>query len=224
MAPGVVVFDAYGTLFDIHGAARRAARRHPRLVSVWPEVSDNWRRKQLEYSWLRSLTGQHADFWTLTQDALDWALAAAQIDDAALRAELLSLYRGLPAYPEVPQMLDRLAEAGWARAIFSNGTNEMLACALESSGLDGRVGTVLSVEPAGIFKPAAAAYARVTAAFACPPGDITFVSGNGWDIYGAARFGFRTVWINRSGQPPERLPARPDLTLPDLTRLPETLT
>ncbi len=220
---GVIVFDAYGTLFDIHGAARIAAQRHPRLATVWPRVSDDWRRKQLEYAWLRTLAGDPATFWTVTEDALDWTLAAHHLADAPLRDELLSLYRRLPAYPEVALTLDRLGSRGWRRAILSNGNAAMLEDAVASAGIGGLLDAVLSVEDAGCFKPHPVAYALATAHFSCPPAEIVFVSANGWDVYGATRFGCRAVWVNRAAVPPDNLPASPIMTLPDLIHLPEVL-
>lgn len=214
----IAVFDAYGTLFDVDGAARAAAKDDPALAPVWAALSADWRRKQLEYSWLRAITGDHADFWAVTAEALDWAAErhGATPDQSA---RLLDLYRRLPAYPEVPEMLDRLRAAGARTAIFSNGSPAMLGDAVASAGLSGRLDALLSVEAAGRFKPAAEAYRIVTEHFACAPGDITFVSSNGWDIYGATRAGFATVWVNRAGLPVDRLPQRPGRILSDLRGL-----
>ncbi|SDE12909.1 2-haloacid dehalogenase [Paracoccus isoporae] len=212
------VFDAYGTLFDVDGAAREAAKTDPALKESWAALSADWRRKQLEYSWMRAITGDHADFWQVTADALDWAAERHGVG-ATQAAHLLDLYRALPAYPEVAAMLDRLRNAGAATAIFSNGAPEMLRDAVNAAGLDGRLDALLSVETAGRFKPAAEAYRVVTDHFGCGPGDVTFVSSNGWDIYGAAHFGFDTVWVNRARLPVDRLPHRPGRIIPDLTEL-----
>jgi 2-haloacid dehalogenase len=212
------VFDAYGTLFDVDGAARQAAKGDAALKDIWAALSADWRRKQLEYSWLRAITGDHMDFWQVTSDALDWA-AERHGASTAQAARLLDLYRSLPAYPEVPEVLDRLRGAGSRTAIFSNGSPQMLSDAVHSARLDDRLEALLSVETVERFKPAAAAYDIVTRHFACDPGAITFVSSNGWDIYGAARFGFRTVWVNRAGLPVDRLPHLPDRILTDLKGL-----
>lgn len=209
------VFDAYGTLFDVDGAARRAAEDDPALARIWPALSADWRRKQLEYSWMRCVTGDHADFWQVTSDALDWAAERHDVTDTA---RLLDLYRRLPAYPEVPGALAALRQRGQT-AIFSNGSPQMLADATDSAGISAHLDALLSVETAGRFKPAAEAYRIVTDHFGCEPGDITFCSSNGWDIYGAAAFGFDTAWINRAGQPVDRLPHRPARVLTDLTGL-----
>lgn len=214
----IYVFDAYGTLFDVDGAAREAASSDPTLTETWAELSADWRRKQLEYSWLRAITGDHADFWQVTSDALDWA-AERHGASREQAARLLDLYRRLPAYPEVPAMLDRLRAAGGATAIFSNGSPRMLADATQSAGLSDRLDALLSVETAGRFKPSDEGYRIVTDHFGCEAAQITFVSSNGWDIYGATRFGFQTVWVNRAGLPVDRLPNAPRRILPDLTGL-----
>ena len=146
------VFDAYGTLFDVDAAARRAAAEPGGdvLAAHWPRLSADWRRKQLEYSWLRSLAGAHADFWTITQDALDWALAASGLDDPDLRARLLALYRRLDAFPEVPAVLGDLRARGLPLAILSNGSAGMLADAVTAAGLDDAFDAVLSVDAARV--------------------------------------------------------------------------
>jgi 2-haloacid dehalogenase len=218
-----VVFDAYGTLFDVAGAARRAATEPggEALARVWPALADEWRRKQLEYTWLRAITGEHADFETVTRDALDWAMEAAGLSDPALRDRLMKLYDVLPAYPEVPGVLERLRAAGLTLAILSNGTPRMLQAAVASAGLGSSLTAVLSVEAAGIFKPARAVYDLVPGRFGCDPAEVLFVSSNGWDIAGAAGFGFRTVWINRAGLPVDRLSHRPARIARDLTALPD---
>jgi 2-haloacid dehalogenase len=222
MPVATVIFDAYGTLFDVAGAARRAAAEPggERLGAIWPKLAEDWRRKQLEYTWLRAIMGQHADFAQVTADGLDWALDASGIDDAALRARLLALYDELPAYPEVPAMLDALKAMGLPRAILSNGTPAMLAAATRSAGIETLLDACLSVESVGIFKPDPRVYALVTAHFDCPAGEVLFVSSNGWDVAGASAFGFRTLWVNRAGLPVDRLPARPHHILPDLAGLP----
>lgn len=214
-----VVFDAYGTLFDVTAAARAAAAEPggARLAEVWPRLADDWRRKQLEYTWLRSMMGDHADFWQVTQDALDWALEAAGLDDAPLRARLIDLYRELAAYPEVPDMLRAVRRAGLTTAILSNGAPGMLADAVASAGIGDLLDAVLSVESVGIFKPDARVYALVGDRFGADPAQVLFVSSNGWDVAAATRFGFRTLWVNRAGAPVDRLPHRPDHIAHDLT-------
>jgi 2-haloacid dehalogenase len=218
----VAVFDAYGTLFDVAGAARAAASRPEgaRLAQVWPDLARDWRARQLDYTWLRAAAGRHADFAQVTADALDWALEAQGIDDAFLRALLMDLYRVLPAYPEVPATLESLRARGLRTAILSNGTPGMLADAVGSAGIGTFLDAVLSVEEAGVFKPAPQVYDLVGARFGCGPGDVLFVSSNGWDAAAGAGYGFRTVWVNRAGLPQDRLWAAPHLVLPDLSGLP----
>lgn len=217
------IFDAYGTLFDVSSAARAAAAEPGRqeLAKVWPVLSENWRRKQLEYSWLRAVMGAHCDFWQVTADGLDWAMEASGLKDAALRDRLLALYRELAAYPEVPVMLGALKARGLATAILSNGSPSMLADAARSAGIEALLDDMLSVESVGVFKPHARVYGLVTETFSCRPDEVLFVSSNGWDAAGAAAFGFTTVWVNRAGQSEDRLPARPQHIMPDLTSIPD---
>jgi 2-haloacid dehalogenase len=220
----VAVFDAYGTLFDVNAAARFAAEEPGRaaLAAVWPQVARDWRLKQLQYSWLRAVTGAHADFWQVTQDGLDWALEAAGLGgDPELRERLLALYWQLAAYPEVPGMLAALRADGLGTAILSNGAPSMLDGAVESAGIGEMIDAVLSVEAVGVFKPARAVYDLVGETFGVPPGAVLFVSSNGWDAAAGAGYGFDTVWVNRAGEPMDRLPWRPRRVLPDLTRIPE---
>ncbi|HEU0222625.1 MAG TPA: haloacid dehalogenase type II [Paracoccaceae bacterium] len=217
------VFDAYGTLFDVAAAARAAAAEPGReaLADLAPRLAEIWRLKQLQYTWLRAVTGAHADFWTVTQDGLDYAMEAVGLADPALRARLLALYRELAAYPEVPAMLAALKEAGFATAILSNGSPGMLAAAVASAGIGAHLDAVLSVESVGIFKPARAVYELVPRHFGCAPGDVLFVSSNGWDAAAAAGYGFVTLWVNRAGDPVDRLPWQPAHVARDLSGVPD---
>lgn len=218
------IFDAYGTLFDVAAAARLAAEEpgQGHWADKWPALAADWRAKQLQYTWLRAITGDHCDFWQVTQEGLDWALENQGLDgDAELRERLLALYWELQAYPEVPEMLAALKSAGLATAILSNGSPDMLNGAVGSAGLEELLDDVLSVESVGIFKPARQVYDMVGARFDCEPSQVLFVSSNGWDAAGAAAYGFRTVWVNRAGEPFDRLPGRPGEVLQDLTRIPD---
>ncbi len=219
----VCIFDAYGTLFDVAAAARQAATEKGReeLAAIWPKLAEDWRRKQLEYTWLRAVMRQHTDFWTVTKDGLDWALENAGLDDPDLRERLLALYWELEAYPEVPAMLGRLKAAGLQTAILSNGSPDMLEGAVRSAGIGELLDDTLSVESTGIFKPDASVYRLVTERFACTPDRVLFTSSNGWDAAAASGFGFRTAWVNRAGQPMDRLPARPHHVLSDLSTIPD---
>ncbi len=217
------IFDAYGTLFDVDHAARRAAEEpgNEALAPCWRKLAQTWRLKQLQYSWLRAVTGMHADFWTVTQDGLDWAMEAAGLSDQRLRERLLQLYRELEVYPEVPRMLADLGAAGFATAILSNGSPDMLAAATKSGGIADLLDDVLSAEAVGIFKPARAVYGMVGTRFGCAAHDVLFASANGWDAAGAAGHGFNTVWVNRAGDPTDRLPWRPHHIRTDLSTIPQ---
>jgi 2-haloacid dehalogenase len=213
-----VVFDAYGTLFDVNSAA---ARWRDALGPQADAFSATWRRKQLEYSWLRSLMGAHADFWQLTTEALDFACERHGIADAALRQRLLETYRALSVYPEAPPMLRAIRGDGFKTAILSNGAPAMLQAAVDAADLAAQFDAVLSVEDVGVFKPHPRVYRLAVDRLSVAAARICFVSSNGWDIAGAAHFGFRAVWINRAGEPRERLPAGPEIELGDLAALPQ---
>ncbi|WP_170416908.1 haloacid dehalogenase type II [Ruegeria atlantica] len=218
------VFDAYGTLFDVAAAARQAAGEpgFERLQQKWPELANHWRLKQLQYTWLRAVTDAHADFWDVTQDGLDWALEATGLDgDAALRQRLLDLYWELQAYPEVPEMLRALKAGGLQTAILSNGSPPMLDGAVQSAGIGDVLDDVLSVESVGVFKPDSRVYDLVQDRFRCARDEVLFVSSNGWDAAGASGYGFVTAWVNRAGEPMDRLPWKPAQVLSDLTTIPQ---
>jgi len=216
------VFDAYGTLFDVTAAAREAAEEpgNAALRDTWQALAAHWRDKQLQYTWLRAVTGEHTDFWHVTQDGLDWAMEALGLSDAALRERLLALYWELAAYPEVPDMLNTLKATGYNTAILSNGSPEMLTGAVESAGLEGLLDDVLSVEKVGVFKPNPRVYDMVTTRFISPRDEVLFVSSNGWDAAAASAYGFQTVWVNRAGLPMDRLPGTPQHVCADLTDIP----
>lgn len=218
MGGRVFVFDAYGTLFDVAGAARSVAGSPSggAFAARWPLLAAEWRRKQLEYTWVRSLMGAHADFAAVVADALDWAMEATGLHDHDLRARLLAEFGRLPCFPEVAGALAALKARGARLAILSNGTPAMIAGLCDAAGITGRFDALLSIEEAGLYKPAPAVYALATARFGVAPDRITFVSANGWDIAGAAHHGFHTVWLNRGGAPIDRLPHAPGHILPDL--------
>ena len=218
------IFDAYGTLFDVAAAARQAASEpdFPELKDSWQNVAEFWRLKQLQYTWLRALMDEHTGFWTVTQNGLDWALEKCGLDGRPeLRERLLQLYWELQAYPEVPQMLASLKHAGLNTAILSNGSPDMLSGAVSSAGLEAVLDDVLSVEDVGIFKPHASVYDLVQKRFGGEKSEILFVSSNGWDAAAAAGYGFTTAWVNRAGEPMDRLPAEPQHVLSDLTTIPD---
>jgi 2-haloacid dehalogenase len=218
------IFDAYGTLFDVAAAARQAAAepKFEALADVWPKLAADWRDKQLQYTWLRAITGEHTDFWQVTGDGLDWALEASGLSgDPALRDRLMALYRELGAYPEVPAMLQALKGRDMATGILSNGSPDMLAAAVKSAGIARHLDHLLSVESVGVFKPASVVYDLVGGTFDVPKEEVLFVSSNGWDAAAAAGYGFTTVWVNRMELPMDRLPTQPHHVLQDLTGIPE---
>lgn len=210
------VFDAYGTLFDFASAVSSSAdalgdKARP-LVTLW-------RDKQLQYTWLRTAQGRHADFWHVTGDALDYALESLDVHDAALRHRLMELYMRLAAFPEVPSALQRLKDAGYATAILSNGTPAMLDAAVEANGLRRLIDRVISVEEVGVYKPHPKVYQRAVDRMGVPAAEIAFVSSNSWDAHAASAFGMRTLWCNRYAQRRERLPGEPDREMTSLGEL-----
>ena len=217
------IFDAYGTLFDVTAAAREAAAEPgaEAIRDIWPKIASDWRIKQLEYSWLRAVTGAHTDFWKVTQDGLDWAMEASNLSDPGLRERLLALYWELSAYPEVPGMLSQLKQMGKNTAILSNGSPDMLNGAVASADLEDVLDDVLSGESVGVFKPHASVYDLVEARFGCARDEVLFVSSNGWDAGCATGYGFTTAWVNRMGAPVDRLPWTPAHVLSDLTTIPD---
>ena len=213
--PRAFVFDAYGTLFDVHAAigAHRAA--------AGPDAdrfSEVWRGKQLEYTWTLTLAGRYVDFWTLTERALDFAFARFPSVDKALKPKLLDAYLTLDAFPDARAALRDLKARGEATAILSNGTPKMLAAAVAAAKLGADLDAVLSVDAIGIYKPRPEVYALATERFKLEPGNVVFVSSNRWDAMGAAAFGFRTAWVNRARMPDEYGQV-PDMTLTDLNGL-----
>jgi len=214
------VFDAYGTLFNVHAAA---ARCRDDLGDKADQLSAIWRTKQLEYTWLRSLMNDYKPFWEVTQDGLDYAMAAVGLDNPELREKLLKLYWQLDAYPEVPEMLAHLKNAGLKTAILSNGSPDMLDGAVTSAGLIPLLDDVQSVADVGIFKPDRTVYQLSVDRLDVAPHEICFMSSNCWDAHGAAHFGFNVVWVNRFNQPDEYLSGKPKAVLDTLTDLPTLL-
>ena len=211
------VFDAYGTLFDVHAAiARHRAQAGPEA----DRFSEIWRGKQLEYAWTMTLAGQYADFWTLTERALDYAFARVPSIDRALRPQLLDAYRNLDAFADARAVLTALKSQDHRLAILSNGSPPMLSSAVAASGIGGLLDAVLSVDAVRAYKPRREVYALVTDRFGVAPQEIVFVSSNRWDVMGAASFGFRPVWVNRAGLPDEYADRPPARVVADLSALP----
>lgn len=214
------VFDAYGTLFDFNSAASAA---RDELGENWQGLSELWRLKQLQYTWLRGLAQHHAEFWQVTGDALDFALATLKIERPGLRERLMNLYLQLSTYAEVPAMLHELKARGMKLAILSNGSPAMLAAVVRNSGLEAVFDAVLSVEEVGVYKPHPLVYGLAAQRLSIAPSRICFLSSNGWDAYSAKAFGFQVIWCNRFAQVPERIPATPDGEIVDLSVLPALL-
>jgi 2-haloacid dehalogenase len=214
--PRAFVFDAYGTLFDVHAAiARHRAATGPDA----DRLSEIWRAKQLEYTWTLTLAGHYVDFWTLTEWALDFALARFPSVDKQLKSKLLHAYFVLDAFPDARATLAGLKSAGARTAVLSNGSPGMLAAAVAAAGLDHAFDAVLSVDAVRIYKPRPEVYALASQAFALAPADMTFVSSNRWDVMGAACVGFDTVWVNRARMPDEYAGNTPGRVVADLTGL-----
>ncbi len=217
--PSALVFDAYGTLFDVHSVVALCDE-------LWPgkgaQLSQVWRTKQLEYTWLRSLMGRYEDFARVTEAGLRYACAALQLPyDDAKRDRLMHAYLNLATFPEVKEALRKLA--GIKLAILSNGAPAMLRDVVANSGLGGLIGEVLSVDELKIYKPTPQVYGLAVDRLGVPAAAIGFVSSNCWDAAGAKSFGFRTFWVNRAGAPVDGLGAPPDHELRSLAELPALL-
>jgi 2-haloacid dehalogenase len=219
MPPRAFVFDAYGTLFDVHAAI---ARHRDAAGPEADRFSEIWRGKQLEYAWMLSAAGRYVDFWTLTGRALDQAFARCPTVDRSLRAALLDAYFKLDAFPDARAALAALKAKGLRTAILSNGNPRMLEGAVSAANIGADLDAVLSVDAIRSYKPRAEVYRLVTDAFALAPTEVAFVSSNRWDVMGATAFGFRCVWVNRTNAPeeyPEFAPVKVVLDLATLATL-----
>jgi 2-haloacid dehalogenase len=212
--PDALIFDLYGTLLEIASVGRAAA-----AVTDEPgPFVDLWRQKQLEYTWLRSLMGRYADFWSVTGDALDYTLERRGVEvDAGGRERLLRAWLDVAPYPEVADALTRLAPR--TLAVLSNGNPSMLADGLAAGGLTKAIAHVISVHELSIYKPHPSVYALAGRDLGLPPERMLFVSSNPWDVAGARAFGLPVAWVNRAGVPMERLGVTPDLVVSDLDEL-----
>jgi 2-haloacid dehalogenase len=208
------VFDAYGTLLDVDAAAREAAAEPgmEALKENWLPIAKGWRERQLRYSWLCSMMGKYDDFWELTIRSLDTTLEEhALASNDKVRARLLSLYSELSAYQEVPEVLANLKAAGHRLAVLSNASPSMLVKALDAAGISEWFDELLSVDVLKCYKPTPAVYQLIPERFDCKPSDVTFFSSNNWDVSGAGAFGFKTIWVNRTGVAWDNLPGKPDI-------------
>jgi 2-haloacid dehalogenase len=214
------VFDAYGTLFDVNAAT---AGCRDALGDAADALAALWRTKQLEYTWLRSLRGDYVDFWHVTGQSLDYAMIALGFSDHGLRARLMELYYALDAYPEVPEVLKAIKASGRRTAILSNGSPSMLIAAVRRAGIERLLNETISVDAVKIFKPHPSTYQLAVDRLRIAPEKTCFLSANGWDVAGAAYFGFRVVWINRNAAQPECLPGQPEHEIRSLSELPALL-
>lgn len=210
-----LVFDVYGTLFDVHFVKVKAEELYPEHGEA---ISQAWRQKQLEYSFLRQLNGQYVPFSQVTRDALRYALLQLKLHVTEENiAALMEVYLKLDHYPEVDSVLEQMSDK--QLAVFSNGSHDMLDPLIEQSGLSGRFNHIISVDDIKQYKPTPASYMHALNTLGLKREEILFMSSNGWDITGAKSFGFRTAWINRSGLPVEELNLDPDSIYDDLTGL-----
>ena len=214
------VFDAYGTLLDVDAAAREAAAEPgmEALKDHWLSIAKGWRERQLRYSWLCSMMGRYDDFWELTSRALDATLEEHGLaSEEKVRDRLLSLYGELSPYEEVPGLLADLKASGHKLAVLSNASPNMLETATKAAGIYQYFDALLSVDTLKSYKPTPAVYGLVTEHFGCNPSEVSFFSSNNWDISGAGAFGFKTIWVNRSGAAWDRLPGFPDKIVNSIT-------
>ena len=214
------VFDAYGTLFDVHSAAEKCRAD---LGDKADQVSNTWRGKQLQYSWLSSLMGEFVPFWQVKGEALDYALSEPGIENAVLRDKLINLYLQLNCYPKVPRVLKTLKETGKQAGILSNGSRDMSDSAVANSALGELLDASLSVDNVGVFKVDPRVYEMATDRFSCEPREFCFMSSNTWDAWAASHFGFQVTWVKRFGQPPQHLPGGPSAEIKNLNELPPLL-
>ena len=209
----IFVFDAYGTLFDVHAAILRCGETGPDAE----RLSEIWRSKQLEYTWTLTLAGHYADFWTLTERALDFALARVPAVDKGLRTRLLDAYFKLDAFPDARAALRALKAKQHKTGILSNGSPSMLKGAVDAAGIGPELDAVLSVDALKMSKRRPEVYKLVTDHYRCRPSDVVFVSSNRWDVMAAVSVGFHALWVNRGKMPNEYADFPPERVLNDLS-------
>ena len=215
MKPKAIIFDAYGTLFDVNSAAEKCKSK---IGSKWENFANFWRTTQLEYTWLRSLMKKHKDFWQVTEDSLDKSMKVFNIDNS-LKNELLNLYKNLSPYPEVEKVLINLKEKKLRLAILSNGTPKLLEELVKSNNLDSLFNDLFSVEEVKIYKPNSKVYDIPVKKYKIKPEEITFLSANTWDVSGGGNYGYNSVWVNRNKSHFDNLDYHPKNEIGDLTQL-----
>ena len=210
-----IVFDAYGTLFDVNSAAEKSKDK---IGNKWENFANFWRTTQLEYTWLRSLMKKHKNFWQITEDSLDKSMETFQIDKS-LRNDLLSLYKELSPYPEVKNVLENLKKKSFKLAILSNGTPELLNHLVKSSDLENLFDDIFSVEEVKIYKPDPKVYDMPVNKYKVSKGEITFLSANTWDVSGAGNYGYNSIWVNRNNNVFDKLDYKPKNEVKNLKQL-----
>ena len=215
MKPKAIVFDAYGTLFDVNSAAEKCKNK---LGNKWESFANFWRTTQLEYTWLRSLMKKHKDFWQITEDSLDKSMKVFNVDNN-LKNELLNLYKILSPYPEVKKVLKNLKERKFKLAILSNGTPELLNDLVKNNGLNNLFDDLFSIEEVQIYKPASKVYELPIKKYNIKPNEIIFLSANTWDVSGGGNFGYNSIWVNRNKSHFDNLDYVPKNEIGNLTQL-----
>ena len=210
-----IVFDAYGTLFDVNSAAEKCKDK---IGDKWEGFANFWRITQLEYTWLRSLMKRHKDFWKVTEDSLDKSMKVFNID-MTMKKDLLNLYKVLSPYPEVKETLGKLKDKGFKLAILSNGTPELLSELVKSNKLDNLFDDLFSIEDVGIFKPDSKVYDMPVKKYKINCSEITFLSANTWDVSGGGNYGYNSIWVNRNKAIFDNLDFKPKDVISDLTQL-----
>ena len=210
-----IVFDAYGTLFDVNSAAEKSKNK---IGNKWENFANFWRTTQLEYTWLRSLMKKHKNFWQITEDSLDKSMETFQIDKS-LRNDLLSLYKELSPYPEVKNVLENLKKKSFKLAILSNGTPELLNHLVKSSDLENLFDDIFSIEEVKIYKPHPSVYDIPVNKYKVSKGEITFLSANTWDVSGAGNYGYNSIWVNRNNSVFDKLDYKPKNEVKNLKQL-----
>jgi 2-haloacid dehalogenase len=210
-----IIFDAYGTLFDVNSAAEKCKDK---IGDKWEEFANYWRTTQLEYSWLRSLMDKHKDFWQVTEDSLDKSMKVFNID-SLMRDELLNLYKILSTFPEVKEVLNNLKEKNYKLAILSNGTPTLLNELVKSNNLDSIFDDIFSIEEVGIYKPSSKVYDIPIKKYQIQKDEIVFLSANTWDVSGGGNYGYNAVWVNRNNNIFDNLDYKPQNQVKDLVEL-----
>ena len=211
----VIIFDAYGTLFDVNSAAERCKEK---IGDKWESFANYWRTTQLEYTWLRSLMKRHKDFWQITEDSLDKSMKAFSIDPS-MKNELMNLYKVLSPFKEVPETLKKLKGKNFKLAILSNGTPSLLDELVKSNNLDKLFDDIFSIEEVGIYKPDSRVYDLPIKKYKIKNSEVIFLSANTWDVSGGGNYGYQSIWVNRNNNIFDNLDFNPSNQIKDLTEL-----